>query len=283
MELKTGKLNQRVLLAAVLLFLAAAAVAAVLVIPGSGALPETAYTEVDAAIGTVRFVNRTTSAEEYQTLLAACDACRETVEQSGIGGVNSAVVVSEETFVDSGAAEEASQDPAVYVESETVYFEGLVLVRYVSQWGDHLAFAAGYDTDGYPVVLSMDGLAMEGLDEPALRLKAEDGVMDEKTFLDSVNECVNALLSGGEEPAALEMLFTESGAAALRRVGQSAGEGESRSSEILLCGIGSTSSDEMLADRIYLRCRVTVEEKSVVLDILLKLNDELMIFDEDLI
>lgn len=279
MELKTGKLNQWTLLAAVVLFLAAAVLAAVLVMPGKKAELEAAYTDVEGAIGTVRLANRTTSAEEYQILLAACDDYRKVVEQSGSGIINTTVVVSEETFVDTGAIEEPPEDPAVYVESETVYFEGLVLVRYVSQWGGHLAFAACYDRDGCPVVLSMDGLALEGFREPA-RLKAKDGTVSEADFLAHVNACVNALLSGGEEPAVLGRLFTESGAAALRRAGQSvSGEG----AEVLLYALGSTDSRSPAADRIFLRCRVTAEGGPVVLDLLLKLNDALMIFDVDLI
>ena len=279
MELKTRKLNQWALPVAVVLFLAAAVIAAVLVVPDKKAEPEAACTELQAAIGTVRLANRTTSAEEYQTLLAACNDCREGAEQSGGVIANTTVVVSEETFVDTGAIEEQPGDPAVYVESETVYFEGMVLVRYVSQWGDHLAFAACCDGDGCPVVLSMDGLAVEGFREPA-QLKAGDGTVSEADFLAYINDCVNALLSGGEEPSVMGQLFTESGKAALRRVGQSVGcEG----SEVLLSALGSTDSTAPATDRIFLRCRVTAEGGAAVLDLLLKLNDELMVFDVDLI
>lgn len=279
MELKTRKLNQWTLPVAVVLFLAAAVIAAVLVVPDKKAEPEAACTELQAAIGTVRLASRTTSAEEYQTLLAACNDCREGAEQSGGVIANTTVVVSEETFVDTGAMEEPPGDPAVYVESETVYFEGIVLVRYVSQWGDHLTFAACYDGDGSPVVLSMDGLALEGFRESP-QLYAKDSTVSEAEFLAQINGCVNALLSGEKKPAVFVQLFTESGEAALCRVGQSVG---SEGAEVLLSALGSTDGTAPATDRIFLRCRVTAEGGAAVLDLLLKLNDELMVFDVDLI
>lgn len=285
MELKTGKLNRWIILCVVGLLLAAAAVVVILSLTrGRARTNGAAYALTDGAAGTVRFVERTTTAEEYEALRAACDACRDTAEQSSAAAVSETVVVSEETFVDTDTSEEVPRDSAVYVESEMIYLEGLVIARYASQWGDHLTVAACYDDDGLPMVLSLDGLELEGLLQVPVKPgdQAEDGAMDENAFLYSMEGCVIALLFGDVEWEAVSSRFTESGAAALRRVGQTAGGAESSGMDVLLCGLGSTSSTELLADRIYFRCRLRTDEASVVLDILLKLNSDLLVYDVDL-
>lgn len=284
MGLKTGKLNGRILLAAIVLLLAAGAVAVMVTALRREPAPETAYTEI---AGKVRFAERTTTEAEYGPLLAACDDCRSAAEQTEVQTDSGEVVVSEATFVDAEEPTEPAEMPVSetesFVESETIYFEGFVLVRYTSLQGGHLTCAACYDESGAPLVLSLDGLAAENLiGEPLETDLPEEGIVDEADYLSDVKGCVMALLFDETDADAVSARFTESGAAALRRVGQLTGGVESSGAQIPLCAVGSTDSGEMLADRIYLRCVLSVNGEPMVLDLLLKLNNELLIYDVDL-
>lgn len=293
MEVKTKQLNPARILAALgLLALGAlVTVSVVMAIVIGTAKPLGDHVEVEGASFTVEFISRTTTAEEYDALRTVCEGYRESSPKLATTS-NDAVVVSEETFVDAGPPEgEYQPDAPVYVESDAVYFEDLVLIRYVSQSGEHLTLAGGYDENGEAAALTMEELSdlqfrREGTwysDLLPEEERTDEGAVTEAAYLACVEQCVRKLLVGDMDYDALYSHFTEAGRNALLRVGQSGGFDGTAVTETLVCAAGASAPEESVADRLYLRCQVQMGERTAVLDLLLKLNSELMIFDVDLI
>lgn len=286
LKLKAGKLNRVLIPAGGLLVLAAVIL---LLLPGKTEEPSAPVdipcVEVDGEIGVLRLSLDKTSAAEYQRLREACVARHTELELAHDTSSGNTIEVSEETFVDAGPAMDVTSVNTC-VEGESVCFNGVLLVRYAGSAGTHMTLAAFSETDGKTSVVSVEELTGGEFRAPLGRPEdaaEQPDVLYEDEFLRLIGKCVTALMSGGEAGEITNLCVTDSGRSALQRVGIYAGADENSQPAVIFAVVGSTGTEGMQADRVLLRCEVGTVDGTVSLDLLLKLNQELRIYDVDLL
>lgn len=287
MKLKTGKLNRLLIPAGGLLVLAAV----ILLIlplgkteeaPAPVAIP---CVEAEGAIGVLRLSLDKTSSAEYQRLREACFTRHQEFELNHITSAGNAIEVSEETFVDAGPAVDVTSVDSC-VEGETVYFNGVTMVRYAGSSGTHMTLIACRGKDGSATVVSVEEFSGAEFRVPLQRpehVEEHTDVLYEEEFLDLIGECVTALLSGGEVSGNAALCVTDSGCNALRRVGLYTGADRTGQPAVILGAVGCVGTEGVPVDRVFLRCETEAGDGTVILDLLLKLNHELRIYDVDLL
>jgi len=242
----------------------------------------------------VEFAPLTTTSEEYDRLYAVCREYAQTLVAQDSAGMN--VEIQEDTFVDAAVSSEESEQPVLnagYVEYDRAYFENLLLVRYVSESGDiHLVAAqqSGRDQEEVELLLQEDfnyeQFHVVEIDNwlTAFKFKKEmrtAGVIEEDIFMNCVGRCLVVLLTDGESIDYRDH-FTQDGSKSVLRIRQLL-QIENGTVEVVLSAAGKSALEQETMDRIYLRCGVTIDGNSDYVDILLKLNDDMMIYDVDLI
>lgn len=261
-----------------------------------------------ADVGTplvVNFTKSATTAEEYNLLYSACVQYMESrntpQEQAPV------VDVTEDTFVDTGesSSSDETSEPDVYTEYDRAYFEDFLMVRYVSQSGDIYVVGAHLggenrteaellDQDDFRSVHFTTVVEEEAEEDrkwqfwsdPEQELEEElekNGSVSEETFVSCVSQCTLDLLSKTETDERIFSHFTEEGMASLLRIMQVLGIDADSSVGILLAEVGASDPNLGTMDRLYLRCELLRDSGVTYLNLLVKLNQNLMVYDVDTI
>lgn len=252
----------------------------------------------------VRFTQPVTTEEEYALLYSACTQYMEV--HSAPEGQMPVVDVTEDTFIDTDETLLPSDiaEPDVYTEYDRAYFEDFLMVRYVSHGGDIRVVGAR--------LVGEDRTETELLDQDAFRSEhfskvveeeekkdrwqfwlnskeefeeelEETGSVSEETFVACVGQCVLDLLSKTEYETRVLSHFTEEGMASLFRIMQVLNLDSSCSIGIVLAELGVSEPGIEIMDRLYLRCELLREAEAIYLDLLVKLNKDLLVYDVDTI
>lgn len=298
---QTVKQNKtRRLILGVLIFLCAVVLAAAVVfyvMHQNGFVLGTHVENGDGPLN-VEFAPLTTTAEEYESLRAVCG--EYILSHGGVAAEGSAdpiVEVSEDTFVDHGEEPNAAEPEAAveYVEYDAAYFQDLMLTRYVSQNGELQVIAARIDRKNKGAIslltqeeLSSDLFALTGWEAWSSNLLpveelTESGAVSEKVYMACIEQCVLKLLAGLSDHDALISHFTETGRSAVVRAGAILGIDQDCGLQVSLCLAGKSHLGKEVPDRVYLRCQVTRGEAVEYVNLLLKVNGDLKIFDVDML
>lgn len=254
------------------------------------------------AVLTVRYISPATTEEEYDLLYAACAQYMEA--QSAPDTFGPVVDVTEEVFIDPDpetAAPDRTPLPNGYTEYDRAYFEDFLMVRYVSRSGDICVVGACLEGASRSEVrlLSQEEFSSEhfaaaageasswkqwfGAGQKLEKELAESGTVSEETFVFCVGQCILDLMSGTENETRLNSHFTAEGMASLTRIIQVLEIDPDCSAGIVLAEAGTSEEGLEDLDRLYLRCELLCGDDAMYLNLLLKLNGSMQIYDVDTI
>lgn len=305
-EEKPQKLK-RILLPAAGIVLAAIAAAAVALQLGGGKALSKAQPDVHSGASagaalTVNYTKPATTAEEYDRLYAACAQYMDAYSAPEEHG--SVVDVTEDLFIDrdaDAAAPNRAPRQDEYTEYDRAYFEDFLMVRYVSRSGSICVVGARLDgkTRTEVQLLDQDDFSSEhfsAAEDEAGKWKLwfgagtklegelkETGAVSEETFVSCVGQCILDLMGGMEDDTRLISHFTEEGMASLTRIMQVLEIDPDCTVGIVLAEAGTSEPGLADLDRMYLRCEVLRGTDAAYLNLLIKLNDSMMIYDVDTI
>ena len=260
-----------------------------------------------AEIGTplvVNFIQPATTKEEYALLYSACARYMESysVPEEQVPVVD----VTEDTFVDAEVRPLPSEAPQmdVYTEYDRAYFEDFLMVRYVSCGGDiHVVGARLVGEDRTETeLLDQDAFRSEHFSTIVMEEEEKDnwklwpnskqeleeeleetGTVSEETFVSCVGQCILDILSKTEDEERVLSHFTAEGTASLLRIMQVLEIDTDSSIGIVLAEMGASEPDLEIMDRLYLRCELLRGTEATYLNLLVKMNKDLMIYDVDTI
>lgn len=261
-----------------------------------------------AEVGTplvVDFVFPATTDEEYARMHAACEQYMES--HCNVEEQSPAVDVTEDTFIDtdSTSVPDVTPEPNVYTEYDRGYFEDFLMVRYVSENGDIHVVGARLDrTNGAEIkLLDQRDFRSEhfsaGEEESEKKEKKwkfwpnseqeleeemeKNGSVSEESFVSCVGQCILDILSSAEDEERVFSHFTEEGEASLLRIMQVMEIDADCSVSSVLAQMGASAPDLETMDRLYLRCKLQRGAEVTYLNFLVKLNENMMIYDVDTI
>ena len=258
----------------------------------------------------VNFAIPATTVEEYEQLYDAITGY--VTSYSAPETQKSVVSVTEDTFIDREDASDpyVSEAEETYTEYDRSYFDDFLMVRYVSQSGTiHVVGARFGGTDGTTIELinqedfvsdhfsaveiveeeeASPGWKFwerthEEVDEEIEKEMETKGSISEDSFIICIGQCILQLLAHGEDEERILSHFTDEGVASLLRIAQVFEVGDSGTVNILLAEAGATEPGLDTMNRMYVRCELTDGGESVYLNLLLKLNGNLLVYDVDLI
>ncbi len=307
-EQKPHKLKQ-ILFPALGAIIAVIAIAAVVIQLGQkepAPAAESAYHEM-ADEHTPLVVNVTrpaTTEEEYGLLYSTCAQYMESysVPEEQV----SVVDVTEDTFIDTEESPtlNTTPEPDVYTEYDRAYFEDFLMVRYVSQSGVIHVVGARLRGENRTEteLLDQDDFSSEhftaNVEEneggwtlnfwPNSQKKLEEeleetGSVSEETFVSCAGQCILDILSKTEDAEKVISHFTEEGLASLLRIVQVLGINPEYTVSLGLAEMGASSLELDTMDRLYLRCELLRGTETTYLNLLVKLNENMMVYDVDTI
>lgn len=250
-----------------------------------------------------------TTTEEYALLY---DACSKYVSEHSSLQINdaasnsAAINVTENTFVDAEeeTAEPDDHEPGEYIEHDRAYFKDFLMIRYVSQNGVIQVVGARLTrTEGAESEIELINqtdfntghfTAEEAQEEkekgwsfwPTSEENEEcvaDNTVSEDVFVTCLSECMVGALTDTVDAEKFNSHFTVEGKAALLRIIQVLAIEADCSGEVVISGAGASDLANNTKDRVYLRCELINGDDVIYLDVLLKLNSDLMVFDIDII
>ena len=311
---QTNKLK-RVLfpvLGVILLIVAAVAVMAQLqpaAEPPASAVEEPDFHETaDAATPlVVNFIAPITTEEQYGLLYDMVD--RYVITNLIPEWQDIVISVTEDIFIDREDDSDpfSSREQENYTEYDRSYFKNLLMVRYVSQSGQIHVLGARFGEGDTIELIAQDDFSSEHFaaevveeeekkktgkfwnrthEELEEKVEAEMetvGSISEETFVACIGQCVIQLLSGAESEARIASHFTAEGMASLERIVQVLGISDKSNIDLLVAEVGTSDLALGTMNRMYLRCGVESEGESIYLNLLLKLNGNLLVYDLDLI
>lgn len=243
-----------------------------------------------------------TTEEEYSRMY---DVCSEYIDgdqgKYAVASYSVGVNVTEDTFVD---AEETPDGPGPdeqdeYTEYDRAYFTDFLMVRYVSQSGAIQVIGTWLNRDG------TEGTEIELVNQTEFSTShftvdqtettgwtfwmmtqeevEEDSSVSEDVFVSCLGECVVGALTDSVDTQKLNSHFTAEGRADLLRIVQVLGIDAEQSIGVVLGAVGTSDLGNEAKDRVYLRCELLNGDGVTYLNLLIKLNSNLMVFDMDLI
>lgn len=247
----------------------------------------------------VNFAALSTTEEEYGNMGAACEAYIQSLplEKTVAAVENSLIDVNEDTFIDAGAEpiETERAEPAQYLEYDRIYFEDFLLIRYVNEFGELQVVGASL-SDGRNSETEIVGQEefcnnhFNKIDSDIWNIhllftneaQEPEGVSEE-TFIACVEKGVADMLAGQMEAETFFSHFTSSGETALLRIGQVLEIDANCTLEVQFGAAGKSDLSLETMDRLYLRYQVTRGQEINFLNVLVKLNQEMMVFDVDIL
>ena len=127
------------------------------------------------------------------------------------------------------------------------------------------------------------GAVYSALEEKLNEELETTGMVSEETFVSCVGQCVLGILTGTEDEERIYSHFTPEGAASLLRIMQVLEIDAGCTVGVVLAEIGASEPGLEIMDRLYLRCEVVQGTKTGYLNLLVKLDKNLMVYDIDTI
>ena len=258
------------------------------------------YHDLSEASITVEFSKITTLPEQYEQMSRECEAfllsedapAGPETEADSLISVDESVYVDREDMVESAENELTVQ----YTEYDRVFFENMLMIRYVSQFGFVRVVGARLTEEGdKPVeILQINDLIGDYFQAEIKWddwniLTAFEKEMEEsdavsgQAFIACVGQCIVRMLNGETDSNTFMSHFTADGELAVSRLKSALELDPACNVNVLLGAAGKSNLTGDGMDRLFFRIEVTSGEAVEVINILAKLDSSLLVFDLDII
>ena len=262
-----------------------------------------AYAKVEASKVGVEFNGVVTSEAQYVKLRLACKQYIEKVDINPDVKVAVDTVVSEETFIDkaNNGINKSYEENKPMTETGPIYFQDMLLLRYINDTGELKVLTAAFENekkDTIKIIKQSELKAHKDENTKEAKSQLDTGRIVETTNTKAITE-ENYLLDIGntviqmikadtpEEVNKAEELairyFTVEGRKPIMD-GKEIGKVTDDSAISLNYAIAGKSNIALVSkDRIYMQLKIISGGEEVLVNIIVKLNDNLKIFDIDVI
>ena len=275
---------------------------------------EQAYRDVEKNRVGIEFDPIVTSEDEYEALRVKCNEYISNLETSNDqntkidANLDVDTVVKEEQFIDGlteSSSEQSTDDKNSQTLTETgpVYFQDMLMIRYISYSGDLVVVIGTYNSNGDIEILRQGQLesniekysdisSSNNLDDEDSSSKSLDKnfeYLSESEYLNDLSKTLEIILKAytNEEIEEAETrainYFTLEGKQAVFGNKKSLRIGKDAEVETVYIAAGKSVSSKSYKDRVYTQIKISVGEKSTIVNIILKLNSNLRIYDIDII
>lgn len=264
-----------------------------------------AYLEAEKSKVGVIFDPISTTQDRYTEYREACDDYinQEFNSETADAKVDVSTIVNEEMYVDSQEQRSNTIEDDLEADSplETgpIYFQDMLMLRYMNSAG-LLKVVAAIEDDGNIDVVDQPGLLEEinnvtggsGTVDKINNLEEniqENTFTSEVEYLRGLSEALQLMISASDasstrdaESAAINY-FTYEGKQTVFSSKQDIEISENSSIKTLFIEAGKSDSSKTYKDRIYTQQEITTDDTKYVVNIILKLNSNLRVFDIDLL
>lgn len=302
-EQQTVQLKKKRWIVPILLVVVAVAIAAIVLL-----WPQKVRLAVDVVVDDpqkVIFDPISTTVEEYQALRAACSEYLFSGELSADSSTNVdvSVAIDEMLYADEAYPEEKDTsgsekdgEQSTYAEYDSICFENLLIVRFISESGVIQVLGARFE-DGRDKDL-IEVFSQGDLNEDHFtyqspniweewigqnKQKTDTDAISQDQYLNYVAASVTALLQTGESMEEVSGCFSEHGQAAVIRLSEAMEITDHTEMNLQVSALGKSEESLDTADRIYLRYEIKKATGIEYMSLILKLNSDRMIFDADVI
>lgn len=279
-----------------------------------------AFESVESNRVGIVFNSMSTTEDIYDSLRTACNNYIEELNKSNRADTNLNVDVNidENTYVDKIdkstqdiSASKASEPEKLLanntsesslVETGPIYFEDMLMIRYVNYLGE-LSVITGAYKDGEATVVRQDKLAeyyrdnfntsneISNLEDESSDIIEESNkkTISEYEYMEEVANCIKLMLlarnDSDETKAINEALayFTLDGKDSVISSREVIGITDESRLELAFSICGKSSTSKTVKDRVYLQYKLANGENTEMINIIVKLNSNLRIFDIDIV
>lgn len=254
----------------------------------------------------------TTTEDEYNILRAECNNYIENSEDNIDldANIDVDITVNEDTFVDKNnngqlyifdipkrleSKRDNNDKQYGMVETGPIYFDGLLMIRYINDFGELKIVCSAFNDDTNTKAISFNQsditeyykIATIPDQEENEELKSKQ--IPESEYISIISECIkNLILSKNmqDERAAISKsvsYFTLDGKNTVLKSRESFDITDDTKIELVNSIAGKSDTSKTIKDRIYLQYKITNGSEINYTNIIVKLNSNLRIFDIDII
>lgn len=277
---------------------------------------EQAYLEAEKNKVGIEFKPITTDEESYEILRSKCnDYIEKSIpDQSEHLDANIDVdtVVNEQQFIDDNEELKDTSNEKVdqnLAETGPVYFQDMLMLRYINTDGKLVVVIGLYDNDGNVIITRQDELLntlsridkydsswlnkdneVKSIEESSMsQIKENSLLIYEDEYLKDLSDTLESMFTAYSkeeiEEAEIKALkfFTFDGKETVFGNRDEIKLDEEAKVETVYMQVGKSNYNKGYKDRIYTQLKVSIGDKSTMVNIILKLNNNLRIYDIDLI
>ena len=257
-----------------------------------------AYLDAEKNKVGVIFETISTTEEQYKLLREACNNYidSEFSTENADANINVDTVVDETLYIDNGDGVKDRSSSTVDSLSETgpIYFQNMLMLRYINSDGTLKVVTSMIDESDNISIASQSELPSLSIttnteDEIAADADSKQEFTTEKEYLDGVCETIHLMLLANSTEKIREAdsksinYFTYEGKQTVFNNKKDIALSDDAVIETIYVAAGKSDTSKTYKDRIYTQQRVTIGENSTILNIVLKLNSNIRIFDIDII
>lgn len=261
---------------------------------------EEAYKSVEENKAGIDFKEITTTEDEYMQLRLKCNEWVEN-ESNEIDTDNISVdtLITEEVYIDNNVKStssdtDSSLDEVNLSETGPIYFQDMIVIRYIDENGTLKMVSAIKENDKYTVIdkdklEDKFGFKFEELGNNDNYDITNDKLIPQDTYLSNIGNIfiniLNAETVEEAEIARIEALrfFTKEGRETVLSEKTSSSILNNTKATIQFMATGKSDNNLFKNDRIYMRLIVNNNENVYSINVILKINANGMIFDTDII
>ena len=260
-----------------------------------------AYLEAEKNKVGVIFETISTTDKQYEELRKACDEYINTKfnGKNADANINVDTIVEEKVYVDNeGKVTPRSIDTTTPSETGPIYFDNMLMIRYINAEG-LLKVVTGIITEtGEIITVGQSGIedvyknnkiaSSDKQPEPEI-ISENMEYTTEKVYLDGICNIIHKMLLANtvesirEADSAAVRYFTYEGKQTVFDNKGGIKLADNAEIETVFIRAGKSDTSKTYKDRIYTQQRVKIGETSTTLNIVLKLNSNVRIFDIDII
>ena len=255
-----------------------------------------AYKKVESSRVGIIFNAIDTQDSEYTTLRQACNSFREQVAVNPDIKVRVDTIVNEEKFVDTTpGTKQLEIGSKSMVETGPIYFQNMLMIRYINETGELKVLTALQDAKQENKIKVVNQSELKEYINQTIKTQAtkatttNTNIITEESYLYIIGITVIQLLQANTEDkinSAEEMAikyFTIDGAETVSSDKEIMAINDASIVSVNYAVAGKSDTALNNKDRVYMQIKVGDEGKERLIDIVLKLNSNLKIFDIDVI
>jgi hypothetical protein len=240
-----------------------------------------------------------TTSEEYSKLR---EKCQELIDSSDTDDLDANIdvdtVVNEKQFVDGEQSQSSSSETDDLSETGPIYFNNMMMIRYMNSDGQMKVAAASFDTTKTRIIsfrkadlvetLSKNGL-LDNSSESKTTTKYNDEQITEEEYLNGVTSALKSMLLADTEDAIYEAntlalkYFTYEGKQTVFGNRNDINLSSDAGIKTVYAAAGKSDTSKTYKDRIYAQLELESAGETAEIYVILKLNSNMRVFDIDII